>query len=414
MPDNVKSNGRKRAIVIGGSMAGLFSAILLDRAGWDVNVFERSGEAISDRGTGFVTHAELFDVLQQCGVDTGAAKVGVTAAGRRIFERDGRISAELELPQVLTSWGHLYGLLRNKISSDKYHYHRSLSRLEQGTNTVTAYFDDGSRAEGELLIGADGIFSTVRAQLAPDVTPSYAGYVAWRGLVKEGDLSDKTREELCDYFAFSLPEGEQMLGYPVAGEGEVMERGRRRYNIVWYRPADGEVLRDLLTDSDGISHVLSVPPNKIRSDLISLLRRTAKEILSPQFAEAVERVQSPFIQVIQDLIAPKMRLAPSVVILGDAASVARPHVGMGVTKAAGDAAALVEKITSFPDDLSRALDEFSDERQKFGAVVVQHARKLGAYMQAQHFTEDERMYAERHRKPEAVMAETAAAIAIRL
>ncbi len=83
--------------------------------------------------------------------------------------------------------------------------------------------------------------------------------------MNERDLSPKTRAELCDWFAFSLPPGEQMLGYPVAGTNEEMAVGERRFNFVWYRPADADGgLAELLTDVDGVRHELSIPPTAIR------------------------------------------------------------------------------------------------------------------------------------------------------
>lgn len=391
-------------------MAGLFAGLLLRRAGWDVQIFERSGAEISGRGAGIVTHDELFEILGRCGVDTKAAQVGVFVAGRRVFEQDGRLSAELPLPQVVTSWGHLHHLLRSVFPVEHYHCERNLKRVDDHGDRVVAHFEDGSSAEGDLLIGADGIFSTVRSIFAPEVMPSYVGYVAWRGLVAERDLPQEIRDEVCDYFAFSLPAGEQMLGYPVAGENEAMERGKRRYNFVWYRPAPADgALRDLLTDRDGVQHALSVPPNKIRPELIAALRETATQTLAPQFAQIVATTPQPFIQVIQDLASPKMIMAPRTVIIGDAAFVARPHVGMGVTKAAADAAALVDALTQRPDDITAALNDFATQRQAFGEAVVRRARQLGSYMQSQLLTEEDRMYAERHRKPDAVMAETAVA-----
>jgi 2-polyprenyl-6-methoxyphenol hydroxylase-like FAD-dependent oxidoreductase len=413
MGAHMRSEGSgKRALVVGGSMAGLFTALLLRRAGWRVDVFERIGAELSGRGAGIVTHPELFDVLERAGIDPDVAKLGVPVVGRRVLGADGAIAGEQPLPQVLTSWGHLYGLLRKALPSAIYHNGRNLLRIEETDDRVGAHFDDGSSIEGDLLIGADGIGSTVRAQLAPEIAPNYAGYIAWRGLVDEADLSAAVREAICDHFSFSLPDGEQMLGYPVAGANEAMERGRRRFNFVWYRPAADGALRDLLTDVDGQTHALSIPPNRIRPQTIARLRKDARDLLAPQFAEVVEKTRQPFIQAIQDLESPRMALGRRVIVLGDAAFVARPHVGMGVTKAAGDAQALVDAIMAHPDDLAQALSVFDARRQPYGAAVVRRARELGAYMQAQILTAEERAMAEAHRNPQAVMSETAVATGI--
>src|ERR1700758_5114124 len=107
-----KGSTKPKAVVIGGSMAGLFAALLLRRAGWQVDVYERIGAELAGRGAGIVTHQELFEVLARAGIDTEAAAVGVAVPGRRVLDRTGRIEGEHELHQVLTSWGRLYGLLR--------------------------------------------------------------------------------------------------------------------------------------------------------------------------------------------------------------------------------------------------------------------------------------------------------------
>ncbi|CEJ13443.1 6-hydroxynicotinate 3-monooxygenase precursor [bacterium YEK0313] len=404
---------RRRAIVIGGSMSGLFAAHLLLRQGWDVNVHERISAELAGRGAGIVTHDELFDVLRLCGVDSEAARIGVAVTGRRVFAGDGTIVGEHALPQILTSWGHLYGLLRQAMPEGCYHHGVELDSLTVSDSGVEAHFSNGSTARADLLIGADGIFSTVRRQLLPQVAPSYVGYIAWRGLVDEADLSAGTRAALFDSFAFSLPPGEQMLGYPVAGADEAMEPGRRRYNFVWYRPAaPGTVLRELLTDVDGVQHELSIPPNKIRPAVCREMRTAARRLLSPQFAEVVEATRQPFIQAIQDLETSQMAIGDRVALIGDAAFVARPHVGMGVTKAASDALVLVGALADSGGDIGRALRVFEASRLPYGRAVIKRARDLGAYMQAQLLTDEERQLAERHRRPEAVMAETAVASGI--
>ena len=111
-------------------------------------------------------------------------------------------------------------------------------------------------------MGADGLFSTVRRQFLPEVQPKYVGYVAWRGLVDEAELSAEHARRLCDWFGFSLPPGEQMLGYPVAGHGR---SGRTRASAgstssgTAGRRSRAARWRDLLTDTDGVHHELSHP-----------------------------------------------------------------------------------------------------------------------------------------------------------
>ncbi|MCQ1856075.1 FAD binding domain-containing protein [Neorhizobium galegae] len=165
------------------------------------------------------------------------------------------------------------------------------------------------------------------------------------------------------------------------------------------------------TDVDGVTHALSIPPNRIRPAVIDDMRSAAQDLLSPQFAEVVAKTAQPFIQAIQDLETPRMSIGGRIALLGDAAFVARPHVGMGVTKAAADAFALAEAVEAQPD-VASALGEFERQRLAYGQAVIRRARHLGAYMQAQILTDEERAMAERHRHPDAIMSETAVSTGI--
>ncbi|WP_235693189.1 FAD binding domain-containing protein [Ensifer adhaerens] len=389
-------------------MAGLFAAHLLLKEGWAVRIYERVNSEMAGRGAGIVTHPELFDILDECGIDSRAIKIGVPVAGRRVFANDGEMIGELPLAQVLTSWGRLYRLLWDLLPAGIYHHGYNVEHVHTDSAGVTVAFSNGEEVSADLLVGADGIFSTIRKQLLPDVMPTYAGYIAWRGLVDERDLSPKTRADICDYFAFSLPPGEQMLGYPVAGADEATEPGSRRFNFVWYRPAPRDtVLKELLTDTEGATHELSIPPHLIRPPVLKAVREDAIDVLSPQFAEVVTKTKQPLIQAILDLETPQMVVNNRVALIGDAAFVARPHVGMGVTKAAGDAHVLAKSLAAESDDIGQGLKTFATQRLAFGRAVVQRARHLGVYMQAQIATDEERKLAEIHRRPDRVMAETA-------
>jgi len=396
----------RRAVVVGGSLGGLFAANLLHRAGWDVRVYERAGEELSGRGAGIITHPELRDALRMAGVKVDAT-LGVEVDDRVTLDCAGAVIGKMRVPQILTAWGRLYHLLKAAFPAERYLFGRSLEHIEPGAGKATACFAGGERAEGELVLGADGIRSTVRAQFLPQARLQYAGYVAWRGLAEEAALSAETHRLLFARFSFCLPPGEQMLAYPVAGADDSTEPGRRRYNFVWYRPArEGSELGNLLTDRTGRRHEMSVPPHLIRDEVIASMRADAEWTLAPQFAEVVRLSEGPFFQSIFDLESAQLAFG-RVVLLGDAAFVARPHCGMGVTKAAGDAVALVRALASCGGDIDAALSRYDQERVDFGVSIVAHARRLGSCMQTEFSTSAEREAAAGYRTPESAMRETA-------
>src|SRR5688572_25975588 len=163
----------RRAIVVGGSMSGLLSGLLLWRAGWDVHVYERVESELAGRGAGIVAQPELIETLRRLGLDpTG---LGVHITHRKILNADGRLAGELRCPQVLTAWERAYRMLRDAFPPERYHRGRGLKALTQDADVVTAQFADGSIVTGDLLVGADGIRSTVRQHCLPELAPLYAG-----------------------------------------------------------------------------------------------------------------------------------------------------------------------------------------------------------------------------------------------
>jgi 2-polyprenyl-6-methoxyphenol hydroxylase-like FAD-dependent oxidoreductase len=397
----VRNSGR--AVVAGGSMSGLFAGLMLRRAGWDVDVYERVDSELSGRGAGIVAQPELIARLRRLGIDP--ADLGVQITTRKILDASGRLLGELACPQVLTAWERAYRVLRDVFPAERYHRGQGVKRFTQSDRSVVAQLSDGSSVEADLLVGADGLRSTIRQQCLPQLSPLYAGYVAWRALLAEDAIPPATHRELFEFMTFCLPPGEQFLGYPVAGPDNDLRRGHRRYNVVWYRPADESTeLQWLLTDETGVTHSISIPPPLIRREAIAAMRAAADRLLAPQFREIVRLIDEPILQPIYDLETPAMAFG-RVAIIGDAAFVARPHVAAGVAKAADDAAALVEALDTSAD-VATALRDFERERLAVGRRIIQRARHLGAYLQAQR-TAEERAHSERHSIPAAVMAETA-------
>lgn len=396
---------RRRALIVGGSLAGLLAGNLLHRRGWDVDIFERTGGVLEGRGAGITVLPGLIEGLQAAGVDITETALGVELPARIALDRPGRIVAERSFSQVMTSWRRLYELLKGVFPEARYHSGVSIERIEQTDAAVSACLADGKRLDADLLIGADGLRSTVRSQFLPEIQPHYPGYIAWRCLADENDLSATTRDLLLGRYAVCVAPGEQAIGYPVPGPQHGVERGKRQYNVVWYSPVrEHEELPRLLTDESGRYHPNGIAPSLISPQVRQQMVERAAQVLAPQFAEAIARARLVFFQPIVDLEMPRLVFG-RVVVIGDAAFVARPHVAMGVPKAAGDALALVSAIQE-----GNGLAAFEARRMRVGAAIVARGRYLGAYMEAQLKSEEERERAQQRRIPEQVMMETAAPI----
>jgi 2-polyprenyl-6-methoxyphenol hydroxylase-like FAD-dependent oxidoreductase len=388
----------KRVLIVGGSMSGLFAGLMLRSRGFDVHIYERVESELSGRGAGIVAQPLIAQALEALGI--GSADLGVEARHRQILDIDGNVICEADRPQTLTAWERLYRLLRDGFPAERYHRGVGLSGFEQDAAGVTAHFSNGSSATADVLIGADGIRSTVRRAFLPKLAPLYAGYVAWRALLPEAAVAP----DIFMSMAFCLPPGEQFLGYPVAGPDNDLRPGHRRYNVVWYRPADEHgQLRRLLTDASGVTHDISIPPPLIRREEIAAMRAAAERLVAPQFRAVARLMDEPVLQPIYDLETPRMAFGRAAII-GDAAFVARPHVGAGVSKAVDDAAALTEALCE--SEVEPALLAFEARRLPVGRRIIEHARHLGAYLQATR-TLEEQARSERHSNAQAVIRETA-------
>jgi 2-polyprenyl-6-methoxyphenol hydroxylase-like FAD-dependent oxidoreductase len=386
MPGTSSRRRNRRAVIIGGSMSGLFSAAFLRQIGWDVDVFERSNVELVGRGAGITGHPELLEALEASGA--GTEMLGIEVPKRIAIDREGRITDERPLRQILSSWDRLQRLLRATIDEAHYHLGWNFERVDQDERGVRVQFSGGRIEHADILIGGDGIRSSVRAQMAPDVQPVYAGYYIWRGAPNEADLAPETLNSIYPLFTFYLPKQQQVITYPIAGFNDDLTPGKRRFNFIWYRVADAAKLREMCVDEKGVQHEYSVPPPLVRKDLIAGMYKDAKEILPPPLLDALMKIKQPFITPIYDFTAPAITYG-RVAMVGDAAANARPHMGFGMAKAGTDAMALAKHLDRH-DDVDEALEAYNAERQPIGNNIVMHGRKLGTHLGVNLKTEEDR------------------------
>lgn len=364
------------ATIIGGSIAGLFTANALIQKGWNVTVHEKVESPLSGRGAGIATYDELADLVFKA---TGNNQVLGTKAKTRVsLDIKGNINSSYDYPQVYTSWQYLFSLLRNNIKNSKYFMNDDCIKIIQDDESATALFFNGKKKKSDLIIIANGMKSVIRKYVDQNAIPQYAGYVGWRGVVNEKDISVESLKILSEYFVIVLPFNQQIASYPIAGEGEnPFDKGNRRINWIWYKPATEKDLKKLFLGKSGKQYKDGIPPNEILDQVLKELLLEANNILPPQMYELIIKTSQPLIQPIYDLESNFM-VNKRLITLGDAAFTARPHVGMGVTKAAIDAFTLSNSLSS--NNYLNNLSKWEKNRIKAGKFLVNRSRELGIYL----------------------------------
>jgi 2-polyprenyl-6-methoxyphenol hydroxylase-like FAD-dependent oxidoreductase len=372
---------KHRALIIGGSLGGLFAGNLLRRIGWDVEIFERSAKDLDSRGGGIVLQPEVVEVFRRARVDIRTVELGVQSRYRTVLRPDGSTQSKHFAPQTQTSWSLVYTTLKAAFGDASYHQAKTLVKIDQDpeVGTVTAHFEDGRCATGNLLAGADGGNSTVRQQFWPALRPTYAGYLAWRGLIAEDDMPRAAREILHGDFGFANNKGSHILGYLVPGEQNDFRPGHRLYNWVWYRVADERMLGEIMIDRNGDPRGYAVPEGLLADRWVEHLHRDAQELLPPPFREVVEATRQPFAQAIRDLASDHM-VAGRVVIIGDAAAIPRPHTAASTSKAAANALALADELQASPNDVIDALARWEPPQVALGKYLRQQGSQIGDYL----------------------------------
>ena len=146
-------------------MAGMLAGNMLIRQGWEVEILKkRSREGLEARGADIVPQRSLLAALARAGV-TVRPGIGIRIVKRVAYDRAGAAFATHHYNQYATSWSLLYNLVRDAFPAQNFHAGRNVTSIEWSSDGAAAILDDGTRFEGDLLIGADGMRSVVRRAL---------------------------------------------------------------------------------------------------------------------------------------------------------------------------------------------------------------------------------------------------------
>ena len=186
----MQSQGRLRAIIIGGGIGGITAAIALRRVGIDATVYERAPE-LREVGSALPLFTNALKALQQLGLSDKIEALGEHANTLSVSTWRGDVLLDVTNEKHLRELGtvstvvhraELLALLVETLGLENVHLGAECSGFSQDETGVRARFANGIEAQGDILVGADGLHSTIRSQLFGIIKPAYVGYTCWRGV----------------------------------------------------------------------------------------------------------------------------------------------------------------------------------------------------------------------------------------
>ncbi len=184
-----------KAMIVGGGIGGLTAAVALGRAGVEVAVFERAPE-LKEIGAGISLWANATRELGELGLYDAVRAAGAAEIGGELRSWRGEVILKIPAGDLRSSFGDanlavhradLQGAVFSALPTGTVRLGAEFVGFEQNGEGVVARFADGREERGDFLVGADGLHSSVRAQLFGRRAPRYAGYTAWRGVAEAGE-----------------------------------------------------------------------------------------------------------------------------------------------------------------------------------------------------------------------------------
>ena len=341
--------------IVGGGIGGLCAAVTLQKQGHEVNVFE-SAPVFQPVGAGIGIGSNAMQALMEIGVGDEVFRNGYILNTQIFQDKDGKVLNTIDFSVLKKMFGqenitihraNLHRTFLENLKPNTIQYNKRCIRIEQNKKRVTAFFEDGTTFEAELLIAADGINSPIRKQLVPNSRPRYSGYTCWRGITENnGRLKEFTSTELW------------------STKGRFGMAPMKDGLIYWFAcintPPRNPTYQKLAPNE--ISSIFSHFPDKV-SDIIA--STPSEQILHHDISDI-----KPLRKFVFD----------RVVLLGDAAHATTPNMGQGAGQAIEDAIVLGNGFKQF-EDIKKVLDFYEEKRVTRTGKVIRLSRQIGAIAQ---------------------------------
>ena len=334
----------KRVVIIGGGIGGLTLALALRKKGVEVKVFEKYDHFQHHR-TGFLIWSYAIKVLQ--GLDVTVDQVGAPLEFFEVHGRKGQPLTEMPIGTVSREMGAdsyeinrraLIEMMSEMVGPDLVAGKNCIS-VESFAGHAVAHFEDGTSAEGDVVIGCDGANSTVRKFIHEDVELKMLNAGGWIAVLDQHPPDLKPNRHM-DFWEPGIKAGVADIG-----------NGQAR----WYV---------------GMNGALPSADRSIREQIFE-----AVPVLPPVLQQCLDLTEEKEIVSVTggDLLALEPWFKSRVMIMGDAAHATSPYAGMGACAAIADAGRLAE-LTDDCSDITEMFQRFQDERKPLTDAIIKESR----------------------------------------
>lgn len=346
------------AIIVGGGIGGLCTALALQQAGIKATVYEAASE-LKPVGAGVGLAANAIQGLQRLGISDEVIARGKQLEALVISDQHRNVISNFDTRPLSKRYGvnnfvihraDLHEVLYNHLQPNSLKLNKRCAGIKQVGKKVEVSFTDGTNASADLLIAADGINSVIRQQLLPQSKPRYAGYTCWRGVVENPGVKINT----------------SISAEMWAPQGRVGMAPLQNNTIYWYA---------CINAAANDPQMRSKTPQQLAAHFADVYEPVATVL-------AATKPEQIIWNDITDLKPLKHFAFDNIVLLGDAAHATTPNMGQGACQAIEDAIVLGQCLLQ-QSTITAALAQYEKRRLARTAKVIRMSRLLGAVSQWQ-------------------------------